>query len=123
MPEKSILPSPKKSKRAPPRKPKVHKDTELQGPKHEDVGTIHSQVETKDSSKITADVAKARPSNTTSKENVQGESKLDGNTHAAQHPSAGAVIAILESEKKESNPAPASSDAKTKMLVSEHASL
>ncbi|KAK1669076.1 hypothetical protein QYE76_057235 [Lolium multiflorum] len=123
MPEKSILPSPKNSKRAPPRKPKVHKDTELQGPKHEDVGTIHSQVETKDSSKITANVTKATPSNTTSKENVQGESKLDGNTHSAQHPSVGAVIAIRESEKKESDPAPASSDAKTTKLVSEHASL
>jgi hypothetical protein len=124
MPEKSaILPSPKQCKRALPRKLKVQKDTELQGPKHEDVGTIHSEVETKASSKIMADVTKARPSITTKKENVQGESNVNGNTHAAQHPAVDTVMPIRESDKEESDPAPASSDAKTKNLVSEHASL
>ncbi|KAM0908925.1 hypothetical protein ACQ4PT_015145 [Festuca glaucescens] len=123
MPEKSILPSPKQSKRAPPRKPKVQKDTELQGPKDEDVDMLHSKVEIKAPSKRMADVTKARPSTTTTKDNVQGESNVNANTPAAQHPVIDALMTIWASDNNQPDPAPASTAATPENRVSEHAKL
>lgn len=84
---------------------------------------LHFKVEIKAPSKRMADVTKARPSTTTTKDNVQGESNVNANTPAAQHPVIDALMTIWASDNNQPDPAPTSTAATPENRVSEHAKL